>query len=74
MDGFFVAKLKKYSNKKLSLEESSGEAVGNVNTSPTPKKENQGPLSESKQTDKEVKRKTRGFKPKRRLRGKKLGA
>lgn len=74
MDGFFVAKLKKYSNKKLSLEESSGEAVGNVNTSFTPKKENQGPLSESKQTDKEVKRKTRGFKPKRRLRGKKLGA
>ena len=52
--------------------ESSSEVVGDLNTSPTPKKENQGTLPESKQTDKEMKRKTKGFKPKRGLMGKRL--
>lgn len=71
MDGFFVAKLKKYSNKKFSLKESSSEVVDNLNSSPTPKKENQETHSESKRTDKEMKQK---IKPKRRLRGKRLAA
>ncbi|XP_020614071.1 probable 28S rRNA (cytosine-C(5))-methyltransferase isoform X2 [Orbicella faveolata] len=74
MDGFFVAKFKKYSNKKFSLKESSSAIVGNLNTSPIPKKENQETHSESKQTDKEMKQKTKGVKPKRRLRGKRLAA
>ena len=54
--------------------ESSSEVVDNLNTSPTPKKENQETHSESKQHEKEVKQKTKGFKPKRRLKGKRLAA
>jgi len=54
--------------------ESSSAIVGNLNTSPIPKKENQETHSESKQTDKEMKQKTKGVKPKRRLRGKRLAA
>ena len=45
--------------------------VDNLNSSPTPKKENQETHSESKRTDKEMKQK---IKPKRRLRGKRLAA
>ena len=54
--------------------ESSSEVVDNLNSSPTPKKENQETHSESKRTDKEMKQKTKGLKPKRRLRGKRLAA
>lgn len=54
--------------------ETSSEVVSNLNTSPNPKEENEGTHSESKQTVKEMKRKTKGFKPKRGLRGKKLAA
>ena len=54
--------------------ESSSEVAENLNTSPTPKKENQETHSESKRNDKEAKQKTKGLKPKRRLRGKRLAA
>ena len=54
--------------------ESSSEVVDNLNTSTTPKKENQETHSESKRNDKEVKQKSKGFKPKRRLKGKRLAA
>lgn len=56
--------------------ESSSEVVDNLNSSPTPKKENQETHSESKRTDKEMKQKTKDFKPKpkKSLRGKRLAA
>lgn len=59
MDGFFVAKLKKYSNKILT-EESTSQTENIVNESSEPKEEN----SDSKQTAKEKRSKRRNRVPK----------
>ncbi|KAJ7394670.1 rRNA (cytosine-C5-)-methyltransferase nop2 [Desmophyllum pertusum] len=69
MDGFFVAKLKKYSN-KISSEGTSSQV--HLDNSSEPNDEDQGIDSDIKQTAKENKRKTKGVKPKKVRGGKKF--